>query len=271
MKTIITVATTGAWPSKKDNPNIPLSPEEIADDVYECYKTGASIAHIHVRDDEGNGTMNIEKFKKTMELIKKKCDIIINLTSSGNLNATYEDRYKHIEILKPDMCSFDAGTMNWMHKSVFMNPPDFLEKLGKITIENNVKPEIEVFDTSFISNAKYYAKKGLLKEPIHYQFVLGAAGGMDAIPDNLLYLKNMIPKNCTWSALGIGKGHLPIMLTTLALGGHIRVGMEDNVMFSKTELAKSNKQLVKRAADLIKLAGNEIASVEDAKQILGLI
>jgi uncharacterized protein (DUF849 family) len=269
-KTIITVATTGAWPKKEQSPYVPLTPAEIADDVYKCYKAGASIAHLHMRDDAGNGTMSKEKFKETVNLIKEKCDIVLNLTTSGDLNATDETRQEHLKSIKPDMASYDCGSMNWMHSSLFINHPKFLEELGVTMQENGVKPEIEIFDAGMVYNSLYYLKKGILKAPLHYQFVLGAAGGTAATVENLVYLKNLIPEGSTWSALGIGKGHVPIMLTTIALGGHIRVGLEDNLYYGPGVLA-TNEQLVMRAANLIKESGNEVASPDDARQILGLV
>ncbi len=270
-KVIITVATTGAWPSKKDNPNIPLTPKEIAEDVFECWKAGAAIAHLHMRDDDGQGTMDKAKFRETISLITEKCDIIINCTTSGDLNATDENRMAHLIELKPEMASYDAGSMNWMHNSLFLNTPQFLEKLGATMIENQVKPEIEIFDAGMVYNALYYLKKGFLKAPLHFQFVLGAAGGTAATVENLVYLKSLIPKDSTWSALGIGSGHIPIMLTGIAMGGHLRVGMEDNVFYAKNQLATSNAELVARAARLIRESNKTVASSEDARNILGLI
>jgi uncharacterized protein (DUF849 family) len=270
MKTIITVATTGAWPTKKENPNIPLTPEEIANDVYECYKAGAAVAHLHMRDDEGKGTMSKEKFEETVALIREKCDIVINLTTSGDLNATDETRQAHLKSIKPEMASYDCGSMNWMHNSLFINHPKFLEELGHTMQENGVKPEIEIFDAGMIYNSLYYLKKGVLKAPVHYQFVLGAAGGTAATVENLVYLKSLIPEGSTWSALGIGSGHVPIMLAALALGGHVRVGMEDNVFIGHKVLAESNAQFVTRAANIIKEMGNEVATPADAREILGL-
>lgn len=270
MKTIITVATTGAWPTKENNPNIPLTPKEIAEDVFESYKAGASIAHLHMRDDEGKGTMSKDKFEETVTLIREKCDILLNLTTSGDLNATDETRQAHLKSIQPELASYDCGSMNWMHNSLFINHPKFLEELGITMQEYNVKPEIEIFDAGMIYNSLYYLKKGILKAPLHYQFVLGAAGGTAATVENLVYLKGLIPEGSTWSALGIGKGHVPIMLAAIALGGHIRVGMEDNVFFAPKVLAKSNAQLVTRAANLIKESGNEVATPDDAKAILGI-
>ncbi|ONI37948.1 3-keto-5-aminohexanoate cleavage protein [Candidatus Epulonipiscium fishelsonii] len=272
MKTMITVAPTGAWPTKEHNPNIPMTPQEIAKDVYECWKAGAAICHLHMRDDKGKGTMSTDKFTETVNLIReyKDCDIIINLTTSGDLNATDETRQAHLKALHPDMASYDCGSMNWGHNSLFINHPKFLEELGKTMQECNIKPEIEIFDAGMIYNSEYYLKKGVLKAPCHYQLVLGAAGGSTATVENLVYLKGLLPKDATWGALGIGKGHVPIMLTAVAMGGHLRVGMEDNVFFAPKVLAKSNAQLVTRAADIIRIAGNEVATPNDAREILGL-
>lgn len=269
-KTIVTIAPTGAWPSKKDNPSIPLTPEEIAADVFECWKAGAAVAHLHIRDDDGKGTMNTEKFEKTVRLIRSRCDIVINLTTSGDLEATDETRQNHLGTCLPEMASYDCGSMNWMHNSLFLNHPKFLESLGMTMQAHHVKPEIEIFDAGMVYNSLYYLKKGVLKAPLHYQFVLGAAGGTAATVENLVYLKSLIPQEATWGALGIGKSHVPIMLATVALGGHLRVGMEDNVYFRPGELAESNTQLVRRAVDIIRIAGGEPASTDEAREILGL-
>ncbi|MDD5168853.1 MAG: 3-keto-5-aminohexanoate cleavage protein [Syntrophales bacterium] len=269
-KVIIAVAPTGAWPSKEDNPNIPLTPRGIADDVYECWQAGAAIAHLHMRDDCGKGTMNKEKFKEAVSLIRSKCDIVLNLTTSGDLNATDETRMAHLIELKPELASYDAGSMNWMHNSLFLNTPQFLEKLGETMLKNNVKPEIEIFDAGMIYNSFYYMKKGVIAAPPHYQFVLGAAGGIGATVENLVFLKSLIPQDATWSAFGIGSGHLPILYATIALGGHVRVGMEDNVYYAKDSLAKSNAEFVARAARIIKEANKEVAAPQDAREILKL-
>lgn len=267
---ILTVAPTGAWPTKKDTPYVPLTPEEIADEVYACYQAGASIAHIHVRDDEGKGTMDIGKFQRTVELIRERCDIVLNLTTSGDLEASHEDRLKPFMELKPEMASFDCGSMNWGHSGVFLNTPDFLEKSGEMMKKYNVKPEIEIFDAGMVYNADYYIKKGVLETPAHYQFVLGAPGGMEASVENLVFLKNLIPKNSTWSAFGIGRMHIPILLATLALGGHIRVGMEDNIFYSRGVLAKSNVEFVERAKRIVLETGKKIATPAEAREMLHL-
>lgn len=270
-KVILTVATTGAWPQKKDTPYIPLQPKEIAQDIYDCWKAGASIAHIHVRDDENKASMDFEKFKETIELIRKTdCNIVLNTTTSGGLGIEDEIRMKPFTLLKPELASYDCGSMNWAHSTVFENSPSFLEKLGIRMQEVGVKPEIEIFDAGMVYNALYYLKKGVLKAPLHFQFVLGAPGGMTATVENLVFLKNLIPEGSTWGALGIGKGHLPIMYATLAMGGHLRVGMEDNILYSKGVLAESNAQFVERAKRLAYEMGKEIATPDEARAILGV-
>jgi len=269
-KIILTVATTGAWPQKKDTPYIPLQPEEIASEIYACWKAGASIAHIHVRDDENKASMSFEKFKETVRLVRKRCDIVINLTTSGGLGLQDDIRMKPFVELKPELASFDCGSMNWMHSTVFENSPKFLEKLGKTMQENNVKPEIEVFDAGMVYNALYYLKKGVLKAPLHFQFVLGVPGGMTATVENLMFLKSLIPADATWGALGIGKQHLPIMYAALALGGHVRVGMEDNIYYRSGELAKSNVEFIERTKRIVAELDKQIATPTEARAILGL-
>lgn len=270
-KTIITAALTGAVTPKELNETIPLTPEEIAEDAYNCWKAGAAIVHLHMRDDKGIGTMDKERFKKTIELIKahKDCDVIINCTTSGAINPTDEERMAHIYELRPEMGSYDAGTFNWMPGTVFMNSPQFLEKLGKCYMETGVKPEIEIFDTGMLGITQYYQKKGLLPEKLHYQFCLGVLGGMEATVENLNILRSRIPADATWSAFGIGKGHMPIMYATLALGGHIRVGLEDNVYYARGVKA-TNVMLVERAVKAVELYGNKVATPSEAREILGL-
>ena len=276
-KTIITVAPTGAWPKKKDNPNVPMTPEEIADDVYECWKAGAAIAHLHMRDDDGNGIMDPVRFKKTVELIKahEDCDIVLNLTTSGDIHADDEIRVAHVKELKPDMASYDCGSMNWLNSGLFLNTPKFLEDCGYLFQELNVKPEIEAFDPGMIGNAAYYIKKGVLKTPVHFQFCMGCANGIGGTIKNLIFMKEEAERlvgagNFTWSCFGVGHSAMEMLYGAVALGGHIRVGMEDNVLFSKGVLAESNKQLIERAVQAVKLFGREVATPDEARQMLNL-
>lgn len=275
-KTIITVATTGAWPTKKNNPNVPMTPKEIAKDVYECWKAGAAIAHLHMRDDEGKGTMDVKKFEKTVKCLNEnypECDIILNFTTSGDLNATDETRQIHLEKLRPEMCSYDAGSMNWLNTSLFINHPKFLEELGANAQKWNIKPEIEAFDPGMIGNAAYYLKRGVLKGPLHFQFCMGCANGIPGGMKNLVFMKETMDSLCpgsTWSCFGVGKTAMEMLYGAVAMGGHVRVGMEDNVMYSKNELAESNVQFVERAARVIREFGNEVATPDEAREILGI-
>ena len=273
-KRIISVALTGNWGDKSKNPAIPMTPEEIAEDAYQCWEAGASVAHIHMRDKDGKPTMDATLFQQTISLIRERCDIIINMTSSGGHSldgmAADETRMFPFKQLKPEMGSFDCGTMNWLNKVIFENSPKFLEELGHLYQKVGTKPEIEIFDIGMLDTAKYYIKTGVLKEPCHFQFIMGAPGGMAGTVENLVYIQSQLPTGSTWSASGLSKAHIPVMLTALALGGNVRVGLEDNIYYSHGVLAESNKQLVERAARVIKAAGYEVANTKEARDILGI-
>ena len=275
-KRIITVALTGAWPKKENNHNVPMTPAEISEDIYACWKAGAAVAHMHMRDDDGNGTMDVNKFRETVELLRKnhpECDIVLNMTTSGDLNATEETRQIHLKELRPEMGSYDCGSMNWMNSGLFINSPKFLEELGRNMQEWNVKPEIEAFDPGMIANAAYYLKKGVLKAPLHFQFCMGCANGIVGSTKNLVFMKETMDSLCpgsTWSCFGVGHSAMEIMYAGVAMGGHIRVGMEDNVMYAKGQLAESNVQFVERAKRVIEEFGCQAATPDEARQILSL-
>ena len=274
-KRIITVATTGAWPTKENTPNVPLEPEEIAEEIYHCWKEGAAVAHIHCRDDQGRAAMEFEKFEKTVSLIRahKDCDIILNITTSGGVNLKEEDRLRPFYELRPEMASFDCGTMNWQHTTVFENNPKFLEKLAGMMREAEVKPEIEVFDPGMIYNAGYFLKKEILEKPLHFQFCMGVAGGIATTTKNLVFMKDTmetVAPGSTWSAFGVGAGAMEIMYAAIALGGNIRVGMEDNVLYKKGVAAESNMQFVARAVRVLREYNCEPATPDEARRILGL-
>jgi len=277
-KVIITAAVTGAWPKKENNPNVPMTPQEIADDVYACWKAGAAVAHLHMRDDEGNGTMDTAKFEETVNLIHTKypnCDIVLNLTTSGDIHADDEIRVAHVKKLKPEMASYDCGSMNWLNSGLFLNTPKFLTDCGLLFQELGVKPEIEAFDPGMIGNAAYYIKKGVLKTPVHFQFCMGCANGIAGSMKNLIFMKETADElvgkgNYTWSCFGVGHSAMEMLYGAVALGGNIRVGMEDNVMYAKGQLAESNVQFIERAVRVIKEYGKEVATPDEARQILGL-
>lgn len=270
-KVIVTAALTGAVTTKKDNPNLPTQPEEIAASALACCDAGASAVHIHVRDDNDAASMRFDKFAETVKLIRDAgSPLVLNLTSSGGQGFSWEERIRPFRELKPELASFDAGTMNWLNSVVFMNEPEFLELCGKEMIAAGVKPEIEIFDIGMLNTAKYYIRKGIIQEPAHFQLCLGAAGGMEATTENLLYLVNHLPEKCTWSAFGIGKGANEIMMAALALGGNVRVGLEDNVYYNKGQLAESNQQFVARVKRIVEELGKTVATPDEARQILGM-
>jgi 3-keto-5-aminohexanoate cleavage enzyme len=273
-KLIITCALCGVGTTKEQNPHVPITPDEIAADGLECVKAGASILHIHVRDAKGVNIMDKDIFVEVVGKIREKVahaglDVVINVTTSGS-KFSYEQRMSHLALVKPEMCSYDPGTMNWANSYVFLNEPKFLEELGTLTQELGVKPEIEIFDAGMIGNVNYYLKKGFLKPPLHCQLVLGVPGGMPGTAESVAYLLPKLPADSTWSITGIGKDHVPCMLIGLAEGCNgLRVGLEDNIFFEKGVLA-TNPQLVARAVELGKLAGREIADAAEAREILGL-
>jgi uncharacterized protein (DUF849 family) len=279
-KTIITCALQGASGNKAANPNTPITPEELAEDAVKCWKAGAAIVHLHMKKDDGvSPSMEVEKFKKTRELIQAQCDVIVNMTTSGETIiagdcATMGSFDKNDPIrtdvikLSPEIASFDVATMNF-GRMVFLNSVPFLEKMADDMNEYGVKPEVECFDIGDIRATEALIKSGHLKAPVHFQLCLGVAGGAAATVENLMYMARLLPQGSTWGSFGLGAAHLPIMFTTLALGGNIRVGLEDNLYFDKGVLA-TNVQLVERAAQAIKLFGNDIATPDEARQILGL-
>lgn len=275
-KRIITVATTGAWPRKENNPNLPTQPDEIAEEIYNCWKEGASVAHIHIRDKEDNDSMDVATFKAVLDNLHGNhpdCDIICNLTAAGGIANTEEGRMAPFKTLKPEMASFDCGTMNWMHTGVFNNNPNFLMTMGTAMQEVGVKPEVEVFDIGMIWEAKWYRDHGYLKDPVHFQFCMGCAGGIPATAENVILMRNALNEampGSTWSAFGTGKGAMEVMYTAIAAGGNIRVGMEDNVVYKKGVLAESNMQLIARARRVVEEFGLEAATPDEARQILGL-
>lgn len=273
-KLMITCALCGGGTTRKQSPNVPLGPDELVADSIAAVKAGACILHIHVRDDEGNNTMETDRFVQVVTMIraalkKDGLDAIINVTTSGT-KFPEDMRVAHLPILKPEMCSYDPGTLNWANSYIFLNTPQFLERLGLLCQELDIKPEIEIFDGGMLGNVEYYLKKGVLKAPLHYQLVLDVPGGMPGNIDTVNYLASKIPEGSTWSITGIGKSHMPMMLAGLAAGcDNLRVGLEDNVFLKKGEYA-TNTQLVERAVQLGIVAGREIATAAEAREILGI-
>lgn len=271
-KVVLTVALTGGQTRKERAPALPLTAEEIAADVVACARAGAAICHIHVRDENMVGTMNLDVFTTVYETVQKAIreaglDVIINLTTSGGV-ASDEERMAHLIKLQPEMCSYDAGSINWYNDHIFINSPTFLKRLGAVTKEYKVKPEIEVFDTHMIKIAARNMQEGYLEGPLHFQFVLGTYGGMDATVENLVTLKSHLPEGSTFSVVGVGVASVPMMMAALAMGADgVRVGLEDNIYMSKGVPA-DNVMQVQRAAELIRLAGAEPATAAEARVLL---
>ena len=271
-KIIITVAVTGSFPTKEMNPAVPYSPEEIIDAAVACHKAGAASTHIHVRDPHtGKPEFNIELFKQVLDGIRQQCDMIVNLTTSGYIIKGPDTISKRLQTihLKPDICSFDIGSMNFKDR-VLINSPEWGEAAAKCMQENGVKPEIEVFDVGHIYQALDLIQRGLIDKPPYFQLCMGAQGGIEASAENLLFMKNKLPSDAPWSVLGIGKAQLPMITMAILMGGNVRVGFEDNIYLKKGVLAKSNAQMVEMAADLTERLGRQIATSDEAREILGI-
>jgi len=268
-KMIITACITGAEIDKKDFPNLPTTPEEQAQEAWACRMAGASIIHLHVRNEKGESTQDRVYFERAIRAIKEKApDLIIQPSTGGSVGMTAEERLQPVT-LKPEMATLSCGTVNF-GDDVFMNTPSNIEVFAKKMKEEGVKPEIEVFDVGMINNALTLVKKGLVEMPLHFDFVMGVPGGIPGTPKNLLHLVESIPAGCTWSVAGIGRTELPLGVMAIILGGHVRVGFEDNVYYKKGEPCKTNAQLVARIARLAEEQGREVATPEEARVILGL-
>ncbi len=269
---IITVCAVGAEVTKEQTPYIPVTPDEIANDVFECYKAGASIVHLHVRDKNGNPSQDKDIFKEVTDKIKAKCDIIIQYSTGGAVYMTVEERIQGL-INKPDMATLSTGSINFGDE-IFSNTREQMIKIATKIKENGIKPEIEIFDTGMIDNALYLIKKGYLSTPLHFDFVTGLLGGVRATKEALQYMLPLLPENSTWTVAGIGKSQFDIAKEGILLGGNIRIGMEDNIYLEKGVLAKSNAELIKKAVSIINelypITQRKVATVKEAKEILGL-
>jgi 3-keto-5-aminohexanoate cleavage enzyme len=267
---IVTAALVGSRPTKKMNPAVPYSPKEITTSALECYKAGAAIAHIHVRNPiTGENELNIDYFKEILARIREECDMIVNLTTSASFLQGPDVGKRRLGpvFLKPDMCSFDLGSVNFSDR-VFLNPPDWAEEAAKCMMENDVKPEIEVFDTGHISQAIDLIQKGLITSPPYFQVCMGVKWGIEASAENLLFMKSKLPPDAVWSVLGVGKAQLPMITLAMILGGNVRVGFEDNIYLKQGVLASSNAQMVEMAVDLAERLGRRVATPQEVRGIL---
>ncbi|HHV78660.1 MAG TPA: 3-keto-5-aminohexanoate cleavage protein [Firmicutes bacterium] len=266
-KLVITIAPTGNVPTKDRTPYVPVTPAEIAESVYECYKAGASVAHIHARDETGRPTYRKEVFKEIVDRIKEKCDIIIQLSTGARAGRTAEERGECIT-LAPEMASLTTGSSNFPTMAN-LNAPDLIEYLCKQMQAYNVVPEIEVFDTAMIANALALQKKGLLSEPLRFNLVMGVPGSIPASFKNLFFLVESLPAGAYWTCTSVGPLHPNLSMMAMAMGGNVRTGIEDNIYYEKGVLA-TNPMLVERVVKMAQALGREVASVKEAREILKL-
>jgi len=266
-KLIITVAPTGSVPKKEQNPHLPVTPQEIAECALRCEDAGASILHVHVRDKNQNPSDDPRIFQEVIEKLGDRSELIIQISTGGRANATLESRVARLQI-PCEMASLTTGSVNFPD-SVYSNPPDLVEGLAKEIKRLGIKPEMEIFDVSMISSALSLRDKGLAEEPLHFDFVMGLKGAQPAAIEHLVYLRSLIPSNSTWTVAGIGAAQLIMGTHAILMGGHVRVGLEDNLYFKKGVLA-SNEMLVERMARLSRELGREVATPNEARLILNL-
>jgi 3-keto-5-aminohexanoate cleavage enzyme len=267
-KLIITVALTGAEVSRADQPALPISPQEIADAAEACAKAGASIVHLHARAPDGTPTQDKAVYREIIAAVRERCDLIIQVSTGGAVGMTAQERLDPVS-LRPEMATLSMGSVNFGN-AVFMNHPADMKTFARAMAEHSVKPELEIFDAGMIATASRWIKKGILPANAHFDFVLGVPGAMPGTPEALMYLKSQLPAGATWTVAGIGPAQLQLGSLAIVLGGHVRVGFEDNVYFRKGELATSNAQLVQRIADISRLLERPVATPYEARTLLAL-
>ena len=268
---IITVAITGAVPKKKDNPAVPVTPAEQIESTQQAFEAGASLVHIHVRNPDESPGSDPDMYGRVQEGVRKYCTGMIVQFSTGGRGREHAKRGAML-YLKPDMASLATGSVNFP-TAIYENPPDFVEGLAKAMIENDVKPEVEVFDLAMLYNAANLVKKGLLKDPPHVQFVMGIQNAMPARKSIFDFLRSELKEvlpTATWVAAGTGRFQWEVNKWCMEAGGHVRTGLEDNLKIEADRLAASNAELVKKVVDNCERYGRRPATTAEARQILGL-
>jgi len=269
---IITLATTGNINTRERNPSLPCSPKEMADQMHECIKSGVSVLHIHARDENLKPTMRVDKFRETVRLVKEKDpDVIIQISTGGRAPLAGVDpgtwRMDPLNLL-PEMGSYTPGSVN-LGPIVYQNDAKLCVDMATKFTDLDIKPQVEVFDTNMISNANLLVKQGLLKRPLDFGFVMGAPGAQECSLRQLGHLISMLEPGDTWTSIGIGKFEMPLAYMAIAMGGHVRVGLEDNNKTPEGELA-TNLDLVKHVVAIAKAMGREIATPEQAREMLSM-
>ncbi len=267
---IISVATTGSWTTKAQNPAVPITEQEIADAAVSCWQAGAAIIHIHVRDDQGRVTCDPARYARVRELIEARgCDAIVNMSTGGGAGQTTDEQRMEPVALAPEIASFDCGSLNF-GDGVFVNAPRFLDELAERMAKYGVMPEIECFEAGHVWNALRLIEAGKLRPPFWFQFVLGVRGGAPATVKQLVHLVEMLPPGVRWSVCAIGRAQLPMDVAAMAMGGHARTGLEDNLYYRKGQLAESNAQLVARLVRIAAELDRPVAIPAQAREMLGL-
>jgi 3-keto-5-aminohexanoate cleavage enzyme len=268
-KLIITAALTGAEVTREQQPALPITPEEIGIAAAECAEAGASIVHVHARHPDGTPTQDPAVYRQIMAEVARRCDVIVQVSTGGAVGMTAQERLAPVS-LRPEMATLSMGSVNF-GGDVFVNHPKDIETFAREMQAQGVKMELEIFDSGMLVTAKRWLAKGLLPSPAHFDLVLGVHGGMAGTPQALMYLLSELPPGASWTVAGIGEAQLPLAAWAIMLGGHVRVGFEDNLYFRKGELAVSNAQLVARVVRLAKELERPLASPQEARRILGMV
>ncbi len=265
---MITAAIVGAELTRDQQPNLPISPEEIIAEAVECYKAGAAIIHIHVRDIHGNSTQDAGIFREVVAGIRARCDVITQVSTGGAVWMTADERLQSIEC-RPDMATLTTGTVNF-GDSVFVNNRGLVETFARRLRDYGIVPEIEIFDAGMLDEAMRLRNMGLISEPLQFDFVMGVAGGIGAEPAHLVHLVRSLPPGSTWSVAGIGGHQLTLGTIALAMGGNVRVGFEDNIYYRKGQLANTNAELVARIVRIAQELDRPVATPSQAREMLHL-
>ncbi|MEF8720096.1 MAG: 3-keto-5-aminohexanoate cleavage protein [Candidatus Accumulibacter necessarius] len=267
-KLIITAALTGAEVTREQQPALPVMPDEIAAAAEACVRAGASIVHLHARRPDGTPTQDKAVYREIIAAIRARCDVIIQVSTGGAVGMTPAERLAPVT-LAPEMATLSMGSVNF-GSDVFLNHPADMTVFARTMREHGVKPELEIFDSGMLTTAERWIKQGLLDPAVHVDLVLGVPGAMAATPESLMFLRAQLPAGATWTVAGIGPAQLPLGAMAILLGGHVRVGFEDNIFFRKGELAVSNAQLVARIARISHEMERPVATPDEARAILGL-
>lgn len=267
-KLIITVALTGAEVSRADHPALPITPQEIAMAAEECAEAGASVVHLHARLPDGTPTQDKAVYRDIIAAVRARCNLVIQVSTGGAVGMSAQERVDPVS-LRPEMATLSMGSVNFGGE-VFINHPTDMAAFAQAMSAHGVMPELEIFDAGMIATARRWMKQGLLPKNPHFDFVLGVPGAMPGTPEALMYLKSQLPDGATWSVAGIGPAQLQLGTMAVVLGGHVRVGFEDNIYFRKGELASSNAQLVQRIADISRRLERPVATPDEARDILRL-